>query len=203
MSTFSTGRDAKEFLVAKIVEEASREGVSLSEIERKMLYFTETAWTLPDIMQVNAEFDRDYDQNEYEKKIAHLIKNAGERAEASSKEEYERFWSAIRRLKKEDHYILVMVNRSGLHPPGDFRRLWSAGLIIVLVFTLVIFVSIKSGIDLDKFLSRGGLGLLAWGVAACAAIVYVILRWTLGAKRTDALAARLVERIFNGRRREN
>jgi hypothetical protein len=79
MTSFSTGREAKQFLVGKIVEEASLEGVSLSDVERKMLYFTETAWTLPDIMEVNDEFDRYYDQNEYEKKISRLIKNAGKR----------------------------------------------------------------------------------------------------------------------------
>ena len=55
MTRFASAREAKEFLVAKIAEEAQREGVPLSEVERKMLYFTETAWTLPDIMEVNEQ----------------------------------------------------------------------------------------------------------------------------------------------------
>jgi hypothetical protein len=46
---FASAREAKQFLVAQIADEAQREGVSLSEIERKMLYFSETDWTLPDI----------------------------------------------------------------------------------------------------------------------------------------------------------
>lgn len=196
MNRFATGREAKEFLVTKIVEEASIEGVSLSEIERKMLYFTETAWTLPDIMEVNAEFDRDYDQGRYEKKIAQLIKNAGRRARKTSREEYEMFWAAIRRLKREDHYILVMVKQSGLRPPGDFLRLWGVGLTIVLLFILTISLCIRYGIDL----SRGTLGWLAWGVMACAAIVYAVLRWSLGANRADALVGNMLERIFQGRR---
>jgi hypothetical protein len=50
---FSTAREAKEFLVSEIVAEAQRKNVPLSEIERKMLYFSETGWTLPDIMEVN------------------------------------------------------------------------------------------------------------------------------------------------------
>ena len=61
MQTFSTPREAKEFLVSRIVAEAQREGVPLSEIERKMLYFSETGWTLPDMMEVDEAFDRDYD----------------------------------------------------------------------------------------------------------------------------------------------
>jgi len=49
MTRFTSAREAKEFLVAKIAEEAQREGVPLSEVERKMLCFSETGWTLPDI----------------------------------------------------------------------------------------------------------------------------------------------------------
>jgi hypothetical protein len=40
-----------------------------------MLYFSETAWTLPDIMEVNSTFDRDYDQKKYEQKIRELSRN--------------------------------------------------------------------------------------------------------------------------------
>src|SRR5208283_1269599 len=76
MKTFHTGREAKEFLVTKIVEEAQRQNVPLSEVERKMLYFTESGWTLPDIMQVSEDFDREYDQANYEKKIAKLVTKA-------------------------------------------------------------------------------------------------------------------------------
>jgi hypothetical protein len=50
---FHSAREAKEFLISRIVEEARRENIPLSEVERKMLYFSETDWTLPDIMQVN------------------------------------------------------------------------------------------------------------------------------------------------------
>jgi hypothetical protein len=54
---FSGGRDAKEFIVGKIVLEAERESVPLSEVERKMLCFSETAWTLPDIADVKEAFE--------------------------------------------------------------------------------------------------------------------------------------------------
>src|SRR5690349_23643303 len=69
MTAVGDAREAKEFLISKIVAEAQREKAPLSEIERKMLYFTESGWTLPDIMQVSEQFDREYDQDEYEKKI--------------------------------------------------------------------------------------------------------------------------------------
>jgi hypothetical protein len=50
MNAFHSGRQAKEFLISEIIAEAQRENVALSDVERKMLYFTETGWTLPDIM---------------------------------------------------------------------------------------------------------------------------------------------------------
>jgi hypothetical protein len=100
MDRFPTAREAKEFLVAGIVAEAQRENVSLSEIERKMLYFSETDWTLLDMMEVNDAFDRDYDQDKYENKIAHLIRNATKRTRKDSPEEFASWISAARKLKK-------------------------------------------------------------------------------------------------------
>jgi hypothetical protein len=44
--------DPKEFLVGKINNEAQREGIALSEVERKMLYFSETYSALPDIAEL-------------------------------------------------------------------------------------------------------------------------------------------------------
>jgi hypothetical protein len=107
MKAFHNGREAKEFLISKIVAEAKRENVPLSEVERKMLYFTESGWTIPEMPTVSEEFDREYDQNEYEKKIARLISNADRHTRKESREAYDAWWAAIRFLRKEDHYILV------------------------------------------------------------------------------------------------
>jgi hypothetical protein len=56
-ATLHQRRHAKEFLVSKIVNEAQREGLLPSEIEKKMLYFSETGWTLPDMEEINTAFD--------------------------------------------------------------------------------------------------------------------------------------------------
>jgi hypothetical protein len=42
-----------------------------------MPHFTESGWTLPDIMKVNKDFDREYDQDDYEHKIAKLVTEVG------------------------------------------------------------------------------------------------------------------------------
>lgn len=139
MKAFSSSREAKEFLVSEIVAEAQRENVSLSEIERKMLYFSETAWTLPDAMEVNDQFDRDYDQAKYEKKIARLIRNAAKRTRKESPKDFTLLMSAIRKLKKEDHYISVMVGSAGIST-GPVSDQWKGGLVLaaIVVGTLIV-----------------------------------------------------------------
>src|SRR5271170_3447591 len=105
MQTFATTPNAKEFLVGRIVAEAARESVSLSETERKMLYFSETAWTLPDMMEVSDAFDREYDQSEYEEKIGELARNFRERADSADPSELEAWNEAVRTISAEDHYL--------------------------------------------------------------------------------------------------
>jgi len=101
MKAFQTGREAKEFLISKIVEEAQRENISLSEVERNMLYFTESGWTLPDIVQVSEEFDREYDQAKYERKIAKLVTKADRRIRKGSREDYDKWWAATAFLSEK------------------------------------------------------------------------------------------------------
>jgi hypothetical protein len=155
MGRFRSAREAKEFLVARIVDEAKLESVSLSEIERKMLYFSETYWTLPDIMHVNEEFDREYDQDEYEKKITHLVIKASAHDRKESRDKYDAWLEAIRLLEKEDHYILVMVQAAEMRPRGDQFKLFIAGLSIAAVLVsypfLSTFLSQKYGSTLGKY----------------------------------------------------
>jgi hypothetical protein len=75
------------------------------------------------------------------KKIARLIANATEHDSKESREQHEAWGDAIRLLKKEDHYILVMVDlaragdfavadASGPRPRFDQLKLFIAGLLI-------------------------------------------------------------------------
>jgi hypothetical protein len=135
--TFATARDAKEFLVARIVSEAAREGVPLSETERKMLYFSETAWTLPDMMEVNDAFDREYDQAEYEEKIGALARNFRDWAMETEPSELEAWDEAVRALSAEDHYLLVLLNakkRSKDSRLVDRLKLIGLAFLIVVVW---------------------------------------------------------------------
>jgi hypothetical protein len=132
---------AMEFLISKILEEAEFEQVHLSKVEKKMLYFTGVHPSLPDIYEVNAEFERDYDSDEYEAKIARLLKNARDRDNHSSPNLEQDWKDALDALKKEDHYILVMVaqafGRSSASGEGhrirDFLIYIAVGIGVVIV----------------------------------------------------------------------
>ena len=138
---------AKQFLISKVIEEAGIEQVRLSEVEKKMLYFTEVQPSLPDIYEINANFERDYDSDEYEAKIAGLLKNARDHDRQSSPGREQEWKEALDALKNEDHYILVMVSQAfalgpaspGGHRERDFLIYIGLGIGIFLVLLFVSF----------------------------------------------------------------
>jgi len=140
MQQFATVREAKEYLIARIVAQAGHDGIPLSEVERKMLYFSETGWTLPDMMQVNAEFDQNYEQDEFEAKIADVVKSIHMRNEDLAT------WNgAVRRLCDEDHYLLALIDGArtprSKRPPNDILKLLlTACLVIAVAFAVTFFV---------------------------------------------------------------
>ena len=136
MQDFTTVRDAKEFLISRIVTEAQREGSPLSEIERKMLYFSETGWTLPDAMDVSDTFDRDYDQTEYEKKIGLLVRNFCADSRKNNRDDFRSWTEAVCILRREDHYLLVLIDAAETSlssPKAGFLKLVAIGFVMACV----------------------------------------------------------------------
>lgn len=99
-----------------------------------MMYFTETAWTLPDIWEVSESFERDYDSAVYEAKIGELAHKA--RACAAATGELEMWKRAVQVLKREDHYLLVLLTASAKHSDSclvDRLKLVGTALIVCLL----------------------------------------------------------------------
>lgn len=104
-----------------------------------MMYFTETAWTLPDIWEVNQSFERDYDQAAYETKIVELAHKA--RTRAAVADELEAWNGAVRVLKREDHYLIVLLTavKPSESPLTDRLKLVGAALIACLLLLAAVF----------------------------------------------------------------
>lgn len=136
MQNVGTVREAKDYLVGRIVAEAKREGNPLTEVERKILYFSETDWTLPGMLEINAEFERDYNSSEYESKIAGLIRNI--EARDTNDEQEQRTWDqAVQKLSEGDNYLSIMLSSSftpegeTVRPPHDVPKLLLTALGVV------------------------------------------------------------------------
>ncbi|MGH9518148.1 MAG: hypothetical protein ACRD2D_00800, partial [Terriglobales bacterium] len=170
---FATTREAKEYLINRIVAQARHDGVLLIDIEQKMLYFTEgRGWTLPDMMQVNSEFDRTYDQDAYESKIGQIIRRIHDQPD--SDREDERWGKAVQLLRKEDHYLEVLID--GAFRKAKKRLRWDIGrllmtgvLVVALFFPISFFVKSQvSNPTVSKLIGEGtflALVVLAWFVA--------------------------------------
>lgn len=101
-------REAKEFLVRQVVEQARLEHVSLSDLERRMMYFTECGYVPEDPIKLNDEFEAAYDSDEYEAKIWQLLHHAHQRLR-KERDVAAKSWNlAIKCLRRGDHYLLVM-----------------------------------------------------------------------------------------------
>ena len=183
MKYFSDAQQAKEFLATRIIQEAGLQGVPLSEIEQKMLYYTETGWTLPDMPDISDKFDREYDQDEYEEKIAKIVKAAADRAKKTSRDEYKQWWAAVRFLNTEDHYISLLIDEAHLRPPGDRLKLWGTGLAIVGVVLAYAVISADYDIDWSKYFpDRAAFDRFFWGTLGCLFALYVAARVLFGSR---------------------
>jgi hypothetical protein len=112
MSRFADEREAKEFAIRLIVSEADRERVPLPELERKMLYFSETGWSLPGMAEAVQRFESECDSRQYEKKIAALTKKLQTRLKSNDPNTLKAWSDALAKLSEGDHYLLVLAGGS-------------------------------------------------------------------------------------------
>lgn len=137
MGSSVSSQDAKELLVSQISAQAIREGNPLDPVERQMLYFSNTHWMPDETGAENDVFTAKYDQDEYEARVAKLIRNL-KRADPQARSQWGR---AIRTLRNEDHYILVMDSLSRKWNVTD--RLLNARLaLFLIVFALAVVLAV-------------------------------------------------------------
>ena len=143
MNEFDSAQTAKQFIIAQIVAQAEHDGNPLSEVEQKIMFVSETGWTLPDIWKVNELFDRDYDQTEYELKIGAIVRHTEAHLRKMNAGELKRWRRAIAALQGQDHYLLLLLNaHSSLHPNSmrDRVKLVVTALVICLGILVTILL---------------------------------------------------------------
>ena len=131
-------QSSKQFIIDRILEQARFEAISLNDIEIRMLKFTEATSASKDL-ETAETFERDYNDEDYEEKIANLIRHAYERDKQSGTQES---WdNALIRVAGRDRYLNVMIDRSGIRNDsmgnlGDWRFFlyavspWALSLIV-------------------------------------------------------------------------
>src|SRR6202161_2825581 len=167
MIRFQTVRDAKEYLIRRILAHADRKSVPLSDVERKMLYFSETGWTLPNMMAISRDFDQNYDQDEYEGKIGQIRRQIHDHPDGDRDE-----WNqAVQRMREEDHYLLVLIDGAlgtpAKMPRWEIVKLLLAGAVAAVVFLPILFFidSHVANLTVSKWLGGGALLVLVVLVA--------------------------------------
>jgi hypothetical protein len=144
-------REAKDFLVAQTAEQAALEGVPISELEKRMMYFTETGECPEDPISLNDAFEAEYDSPTYEKKISLLMARACRRIKRESPEKLRLWNDAFRVLSKGDHYILLFWRQNAFRRSP---RMWP---------TYVLGALAVGGLySLERFFVGNRRGLLRW-----------------------------------------
>jgi hypothetical protein len=136
-------RNSKQFIIGRILGQAEIEAVSLTNIEIRMLSFTEASSASKDIEAAKI-FERDYDDEEYEAKIAGLIRRAYARDKEAGKQEA---WDiALVQVSGRDLYLNVMIDRSGIvKDPTSILRDWRFFLYAVSPSALSIAIAVFVG----------------------------------------------------------
>ena len=134
-------QEAKNFLVQEIAIEAQLEGTPLSDLERRMLYFTESEDATEDPAALNEQFEKEYDTAEYEKKISRLMSHAYRRSKKDSSEKLRLWNEAIHVLRKGDHYILVFWKQPETRKSWPSWQFQAIGILGALgLYSLFIFL---------------------------------------------------------------
>ncbi len=147
-----TAAEAKEFVISRIIAEAEREGVSLTDTEKQqMLWWTEVHPEphIRDLKALTERFDAECDTGVYEAKIQGLAKDVYRRDRNESAVLQERWADALAALSQEDHYVGVLLPQTpSTGRPArllDFMKYIAIAIGIVLVITIAAILSAKLG----------------------------------------------------------
>jgi hypothetical protein len=134
-------KQAKDFLADQVTQQAALDHIQLSDLEKRMMYFTESdPASCEDPSSLNDEFEAQYDNSEYEAKMSTLLHHAYKRLKAENPGGKHYWDEAMSTLQKGDHYVLVLWGQSrspssSPDNPGNkvikYGSLFVAGIVLV------------------------------------------------------------------------
>jgi hypothetical protein len=176
MTNVETVESAKQFLFNRLIQQASLDEIVLSDLEKRMFLFSELSPN-PD-WEANEKFEAEYDDSEYEKKVAKLLRHAY--AHDVKDPVAKNVWQeCLKALRKEDFYGLVMVDQAKIPRPKNLLAIipkLDARAICPLLLQLGILA-----LAFAVLLSRvGSAFLVSDGLKLAAFIFLTVAAWSLG-----------------------
>ena len=104
--------EAKEFFIQKVLDQARKQNIFLSDVEKQMLSWRDTDPNFYGNHELNQRFKNETSKSEYEKKIARLIRSGYDddlEANSVARGTYKQAYKAI---KSKDYYVFPMVDRA-------------------------------------------------------------------------------------------
>jgi hypothetical protein len=144
---------AKRFLVNRIVDQAKREDVPLTEVEIAMLGFAE-AFASQRELEAQAVFKRDYDDEKYQAKITKLLRDVYELDKKMGRDEiWEQSLNTVADAD-QDMYLAVILRKAGLRESPqpwylpEWRTVRELAPTIALVLAGIVVVFTPFGVNL-------------------------------------------------------
>jgi hypothetical protein len=192
-----TVESAKQFLLNRLIQQASVDKIVLSDVEKRMFLFSELSAD-PD-WEANEKFEAEYDDSEYEKKVAKLLRRAYSH-DVKNHVAKNAWQGCLKALSKEDFYGLVMVDQAKISRPKNLSSLLStfgAGSVYLTLLQLGI-LTLAFGVLLNRI---GSSVLVSDGSRLGGFLFLVAVDWGLGElyRRWDSKkAAAALENLNRG-----
>jgi len=185
-------KEAKDFLIRQTERQAAVQGVPFSDLEKRMMYFSETNWCPENPIALNEAFEAEYDKAKYEAKVSKLMHDAYRRIRKESPEITRQWNDAIKVLSKEDHYLLVLWDQGPKDRTlKDSFRLFGAGIVLAAAIVALCFLAAHYGIlprgSSRRYVAPSGVSTsmplwlqrLFWFFIVGGYLYFVILPWIL------------------------
>ena len=200
--------EAKEFFIQKVLDQARKENINLSDVEKQMLSWRDTDPNFYENHELYERFEKEIPKGEYEKKIARLVRSGYDDELAANNVARETYKRAYKAIKSKDYYILIMVDKAigkdinklgyflwGNSPDEYILRVVLWGLLFVFGTALFLY---KNDFTFHEIKTRGTYLLLT---IASAGLIFLNIKSYIKYRKDDIFSNKLLKRVAAKTRR--